>query len=185
VRNLRPYDSAIKRRWILHSPGCVPTVPYCSSRLCLKTPSSARERAVFRLAKTAKQAILVLSSMQSDAVKRKISRSKPDRVFGQSLVVLAALTVLPVVTHKTHVAKCRSVCHPVFRGLSAYTTQEMDMYGDGRGVQYTLHGSKFPRVRPYTVTAKLLARAKTRRFNREHYEKSCGQETARSPNQEF
>ena len=55
------------------------------TRLCRKTPSSARERAVFRLAKTAKQAISVLSSMQPDAVRRKISRSKPDRVFRHSL----------------------------------------------------------------------------------------------------
>jgi len=55
------------------------------ARLCLKTPSSARERAVFHLTKTAKQAILAVSSMQPDAVRRKTSRSKPDRVFRQSL----------------------------------------------------------------------------------------------------
>jgi hypothetical protein len=54
-------------------------------RLCLKTTSSARARAVFRLAKTAKQAISALSSMQPDAARWKISRSKPDRVFRQSL----------------------------------------------------------------------------------------------------
>jgi len=54
-------------------------------RLCLKTPSWARERAVFRLTKTAKQAILVVSSMEPDAVRQKTSRSKPDRVFRQSL----------------------------------------------------------------------------------------------------
>ena len=40
---------------------------YVQTRLCLKTPSSARERAVFRLARTAKQAILSISSMQPDA----------------------------------------------------------------------------------------------------------------------
>ena len=56
-----------------------------TSRLCRKTPSSARERAIFRLAKTAKQAILVLSSMQPDADRGKMSRSKPDRVFRHSL----------------------------------------------------------------------------------------------------
>jgi len=62
---------------------------WLSARLCLKTPSSARERAVFRLAKTAKQAMLVLSSMEPDAVRRKISRSKPDRVLRQSLIDVA------------------------------------------------------------------------------------------------
>ena len=61
--------------------------PGSIDRFCRKTPSSARERAVFRLAKTAKQAIFVLSSMQPDAVRRKMSRSKPDRVFRQSLVL--------------------------------------------------------------------------------------------------
>ena len=39
-----------------------------NSRLCRKTPSLARERAVFCLARTAKQAILVVSSMEPDAV---------------------------------------------------------------------------------------------------------------------
>ena len=39
----------------------------------------------FRLPKTAKQAMLVLSSMQPDAVRWKKGRSKPDRVFRQSL----------------------------------------------------------------------------------------------------
>jgi hypothetical protein len=39
----------------------------------------------FRLAKTAKQAILVLSSMEPDAARRKKSRSKPGRLFRQSL----------------------------------------------------------------------------------------------------
>ncbi len=42
-----------------------------NSRLCRKTPSSARERAVFSLARTAKQAILVVSSMEPDAVQTK------------------------------------------------------------------------------------------------------------------
>ena len=36
---------------------------------------------LFRLAKTAKQAMLVLSSMQPDAARRKKGRSKPDRGF--------------------------------------------------------------------------------------------------------
>ena len=44
-----------------------PTQP----RLCRKTPSSARERAVFRVARTAKQAISVVSSMEPDAVQTK------------------------------------------------------------------------------------------------------------------
>ena len=39
---------------------------------------------VFRLAKTAKQAMLVLSSMQPDAARRRKGRSKPDRVFRHS-----------------------------------------------------------------------------------------------------
>ena len=60
-------------------------------RLFLKAPSSARERAFFRLAKTAKQAILLVSSMEPDAVRRKISRSKPDRVFRQSLVPIIGI----------------------------------------------------------------------------------------------
>jgi hypothetical protein len=38
----------------------------------------------FRLAKTAKQAMFVLSSIQPDAAKRKKSRSKPDRVRRQA-----------------------------------------------------------------------------------------------------
>jgi len=42
--------------------------------------------AFFRLAKTAKQAMFVLSSMQPDAARRKKGRSKPDRVFRHSLV---------------------------------------------------------------------------------------------------
>ena len=49
--------------------------------VCQRIPSSARERAFFRLAKTAKQAMLVPSSIQPDAGRRKISRSKPDRVL--------------------------------------------------------------------------------------------------------
>jgi len=40
----------------------------------------------FRLAKTAKQAMFVLSSIQPDAARWKKGRSKPDRVFRQSLV---------------------------------------------------------------------------------------------------
>ena len=66
---------------------------YIITRLCRKTPPSARERAVFRLAKTAKQAMLVLSSMQPDAVRRKISRSKPDRIFRHSLVCSLSLSL--------------------------------------------------------------------------------------------
>ncbi len=42
--------------------------PTRETRLCLKTPSLARERVVFRLARTVKQAILDISSMQPDAV---------------------------------------------------------------------------------------------------------------------
>jgi molybdate transport system substrate-binding protein len=49
----------------------------------------------FRLAKTAKQAMLALSSMQPDAARRKKSRSKPDRVFRQSLAC-GLLTILCV-----------------------------------------------------------------------------------------
>ena len=45
----------------------------------------------FRLAKTAKQAMLVLSSMQPDAARRKKGRSKPDRVFRHSLEVATSL----------------------------------------------------------------------------------------------
>ena len=41
----------------------------------------AQERSFFCLAKTAKQAMLVLSSMQPDTARRKTSRSKPDGVF--------------------------------------------------------------------------------------------------------
>ena len=41
----------------------------------------------FLLAKTAKQAMFVLSSMQPDAARRKKGRSKPDRVFRHSLRV--------------------------------------------------------------------------------------------------
>ena len=40
----------------------------------------------FRLAKTAKQAMFVLSSMQPDAARRRKGRSKPDRVFRHSLM---------------------------------------------------------------------------------------------------
>ena len=40
----------------------------------------------FHLAKTAKQAILVVSSMERDAARRKKGRSKPYRVFRQSLI---------------------------------------------------------------------------------------------------
>jgi len=72
-----------------------PSGPYSRrvTRLCLKTPSSAREETVFRLAKTVKQAILVISSMQPDAVRRETSRSKPDRVFRQSLSHVSSGTV--------------------------------------------------------------------------------------------
>ncbi len=38
----------------------------------------------FRLTKTAKQATLVLSSMEPDAARRKKGRSKPDRVLRQA-----------------------------------------------------------------------------------------------------
>ena len=38
----------------------------------------------FRLAKTTKQTILVLSSIQPDAVRRKKGRSKPDRILRQA-----------------------------------------------------------------------------------------------------
>ena len=44
-----------------------------------------------RPAKTAKQAMLVLSSMQPDAARRKKGRSKPDRVFRHSLVLVTLL----------------------------------------------------------------------------------------------
>jgi len=40
--------------------------------------------AFFRLAKTAKQAMLVLSSIQPDAGRRKKGRSKPDRILRQA-----------------------------------------------------------------------------------------------------
>ena len=53
-------------------------------RVCRRTPSWARERAFFRLTKTAKQAMFVISSIQPDAVRRKKGRSKPDRVFRQA-----------------------------------------------------------------------------------------------------
>ncbi len=38
----------------------------------------------FRLAKTAKQAMFVLSSMQPDAARRRKGRSKPDRILRQA-----------------------------------------------------------------------------------------------------
>jgi len=38
----------------------------------------------FRLTKTAKQAMLVLSSIQPDVARRKKGRSKPDRVLRQA-----------------------------------------------------------------------------------------------------
>ncbi len=38
--------------------------------VCRRTPSSAREREFLRLVKTAKQAMLVLSPIQPDAVRR-------------------------------------------------------------------------------------------------------------------
>ena len=41
----------------------------------------------FRLAETTEQAILVLSSMESDAARWKKGRSKPDRVFRHSLAL--------------------------------------------------------------------------------------------------
>ena len=40
----------------------------------------------FRLAKTAKQTMLVLSSMEPDAARGEKGRSKPGRLFRQSLV---------------------------------------------------------------------------------------------------
>ena len=46
-----------------------------------RRPESER---FFRLAKTAKQAMLVLSSIQPDEARRKKSRSKPDRIVRQS-----------------------------------------------------------------------------------------------------
>ncbi|MCH7917850.1 MAG: hypothetical protein IIC50_07670 [Planctomycetes bacterium] len=46
----------------------------------------------FRLAKTEKQAMFVLSSMQPDAARREKGRSKPDRVFRHSLIGLLALS---------------------------------------------------------------------------------------------
>ena len=49
-----------------------------------RRPESAR---FFRLAKTAKQAMVVLSSIQPDAARRKKSRSKPDRGIRHSLAV--------------------------------------------------------------------------------------------------
>ena len=67
----------------------------------------------FRLAETAKQAMLVLSSMQPDADRRRKGRSKPDRVFRQSLesktshaIAIARLLtmLLPVVTCGPQVA---------------------------------------------------------------------------------
>jgi len=45
----------------------------------------------FSLAKTAKQAMFVLSSMQPDAARWKKGRSKPDRVFRQSLTAVLFL----------------------------------------------------------------------------------------------
>ena len=48
----------------------------------------------FRLAKTAKQAMLVSSSMQPDAARWKKGRSKPDRVFRQSLVPRAEIATV-------------------------------------------------------------------------------------------
>ena len=48
----------------------------------------------FRRAKTAKQAILVVSSMERDAARRKKGRSKPDRVFRHSLSLLLLLWML-------------------------------------------------------------------------------------------
>jgi hypothetical protein len=47
----------------------------------------------FRLATTAKQAMLVLSSIQPDAARRKKGRSKPDRVFRQSLASLMLFSI--------------------------------------------------------------------------------------------
>jgi hypothetical protein len=44
------------------------------------------------MAKTAKQAMLVLSSIQPDAVRRKKGRSKPDRVLRQAPRVLAVIS---------------------------------------------------------------------------------------------
>ena len=67
----------------------------------------------FRLAETAKQAMLVLSSMQPDADRRRKGRSKPDRVFRQSLesktshaIAIARLLtmLLPLVTCGPQVA---------------------------------------------------------------------------------
>ena len=44
----------------------------------------------FRLAKTAKQAMLVLSSIQPDVARRKKGRSKPDRVLRQAPIAQKA-----------------------------------------------------------------------------------------------
>ena len=70
--------------------------------VCRRIPSSARERAFFCLAKTAKQAILASSSMQPDAARRKISRSKPDRVFRQSLTLLLVHPSCPFIPSYRH-----------------------------------------------------------------------------------
>ena len=50
----------------------------------------------FRLAKTAKQAMFVLSSIQPDAARWKKGRSKPDRVFRQSLRLTCIIGILAV-----------------------------------------------------------------------------------------
>ncbi len=47
----------------------------------------------FRLTKTAKQAMFVLSSIQPDAGRRKKGRSKPDRAFRQSLVLCLVVLI--------------------------------------------------------------------------------------------
>ncbi|MCH8218373.1 MAG: hypothetical protein IH892_16570 [Planctomycetes bacterium] len=47
----------------------------------------------FRLAKTAKQAMFVLSSIQPDAARRKKGRSKPDRVVRHSLTTVFGIKI--------------------------------------------------------------------------------------------
>jgi hypothetical protein len=63
-----------------------PATPRINTTRSLSENSVVGPRAssFFRLAKTAKQAMLVLSSMQPDAARRKKGRSKPDRVLRQA-----------------------------------------------------------------------------------------------------
>ena len=57
---------------------------YLSRSLSENSVVGPRASLFFPLAKTAKQAMLVLSSMQPDAAKRKKGRLKPDRVLRQT-----------------------------------------------------------------------------------------------------